>query len=63
MKIKKFHFGHGKEEMTQNSVMKRKKEWPTMMNAIDWKSRLELESSLTFLIHISLVPYKKVIFR
>lgn len=63
MKIKKFHFGHGKEEMTQNNVTKRKKEWPTMMNAIDWKSRLELESSLIFLIHISLVPYKKVIFR
>lgn len=49
--------------MTENRVLKAKKERFTMMNAIDWKSGLKLENSLTFLINVSSVPYKKVIFR
>lgn len=39
------------------------KEQFTMMNAIDWKSGLKLENSLTFLINRSSVPYKILIFR
>ena len=49
--------------MTENRVMKTKKEQFTMTHAIDWKSGLKLENSLTFLNNISSVPYKKVILR
>ena len=45
------------------SLRNSKKEQFTMTHAIDWKSGLKLENSLTFLNNISSVPYKKVILR